>query len=118
MDWMLSHYCAPGTDLNDPRLSPLRAADFSGLPPAQIHTAEFDPLRDEGEAYAKALQHAGVAASYTCHAGMIHHFYGMAGAIPAARAALRTAAVAMGEALVCGAAGPFHGALKADVDLA
>jgi acetyl esterase len=99
MDWMLSHYCPPGTDLNDPRLSPLAAPDFSGLPPAHIHTAEFDPLRDEGEAYARALRHAGVAARYTCHAGMIHHFYGMAGAIPAARAALKAAALAMRDAL-------------------
>jgi acetyl esterase/lipase len=115
MDWMLSHYCAPGADLNDPRLSPLRAADFSGLPPAQIHTAEFDPLRDEGEAYAQALRRAGVSASYTCHAGMIHHFYGMAGAIPAARAALKAAALGMREALM-GERGPFHGGLKAKAD--
>jgi acetyl esterase len=111
MDWMLSHYCGPGTDLADPRLSPLCAADFSGLPPAHIHTAEYDPLRDEGEAYAKALRHAGVAAHYSCHAGMIHHFYGMAGAIPAARVALKAAALDLREALL--GAGPFRGGLKA-----
>jgi acetyl esterase/lipase len=102
MDWMLRHYCAADVDLDDPRLSPLRAARFSGLPPAHIHTAEFDPLRDEGEAYAEALRHAGVPARCTCHAGMIHHFYAMAGAIPAARAALKSAAAAMREALVAG----------------
>ena len=100
MDWMLQHYCAPDTDLDDPRLSPLRASQFSGLPPAHIHTAEFDPLRDEGEAYARALQQAGVAARHTCHAGMIHHFYAMAGAIPPARVALKAAASAMREALL------------------
>jgi acetyl esterase len=101
IDWMLRHYCADA-DLDDPRLSPLRASQFSGLPPAHIHTAEFDPLRDEGEAYAKVLRQAGVAARYTCHAGMIHYFYAMAGAIPAARAALKGAAAAMREALIAG----------------
>jgi acetyl esterase len=102
IDWMLRHYCAADVDLDDPRLSPLRATRFAGLPPAHIHTAEFDPLRDEGEAYAKALRQAGVPARYTCHAGMIHHFYAMAGAIPAARAALKAAAADLREALVTG----------------
>jgi acetyl esterase/lipase len=97
---MLRHYCGADADLDDPRLSPLRATRFSGLPPAHIHTAEFDPLRDEGEAYANLLRHAGIAAHYTCHAGMIHYFYAMAGAIPAARTALKGAAAAMREALV------------------
>ncbi|HLH93973.1 MAG TPA: alpha/beta hydrolase [Xanthobacteraceae bacterium] len=104
IDWMLQHCCGPVAcateiDLGDPRLSPLRAADFSRLPPAHIHTAEFDPLRDEGEAYAQALRRAGVGARYTCHAGMIHHFYAMAGAIPAARTAVEAAAATMGQAL-------------------
>jgi acetyl esterase len=100
MDWMLRHYCAAGADLDDPRLSPLRAPQFAGLPPAHIHTAEFDPLRDEGEAYARVLVQAGVPARYTCHAGMIHHFYAMAGAIPPALTALKAAASAMREALL------------------
>jgi acetyl esterase len=115
LDWMLGHYCAAGVDLDDPRLSPLRAVQFSGLPPAHIHTAEFDPLRDEGEAYAQVLRNAGVPARYTCHAGMIHHFYAMAGAIPAARTALKAAALAMREALVSGGnvAGPLGGASSA-----
>jgi acetyl esterase len=102
IDWMLRHYCAADIDLDDPRLSPLRAPQFSGLPPAHIHTAEFDPSRDEGEAYAQALRRAGVPAHYTCHAGMIHYFYAMAGAIPAARTALKAAAGAMRDALVSG----------------
>jgi acetyl esterase len=102
IDWMLRHYCAADADLDDPRLSPLRASQFAGLPPAHIHTAEFDPLRDEGEAYAKLLRQAGVAARYTCHAGMIHYFYAMAGAIPSARAAVKGAAAAMREALIAG----------------
>ena len=78
--------------------------DPQALPPAHIHTAEFDPLRDEGAAYAEQLRGAGIAARYTCHAGMIHYFYAMAGAIPAARLALMAAAAAMGEALVAGSA--------------
>jgi acetyl esterase len=105
MDWMLGHYCAADADLDDPRLSPLRALQFSRLPPAHIHTAEFDPLRDEGEAYALVLRQAGVEAHYTCHAGMIHYFYAMAGAIPPARVALKAAANALREALL-GAAAP------------
>jgi acetyl esterase len=104
INWMLRHYCDPDQDIDDPRLSPLRAPRFSGLPPAHIHTAEFDPLRDEGAAYAAQLRSAGIAARYTCHAGMIHYFYAMAGAIPAARLALEAAAAAMGEALVAGSA--------------
>jgi acetyl esterase len=99
IEWMLGHYCPKGTDLADPRLSPLRAPDVAGLPPAHIHTAEFDPLRDEGAAYAARLEQAGVSVRITCHAGMIHHFYGMAGAIPQARAALREIAGALGDAL-------------------
>ena len=99
---MLRHYCGADVDIDDPRLSPLRAVRFSGLPPAHIHTAEFDPLRDEGEAYAKLLRHQGVTAQYTCHAGMIHYFYAMAGAIPAARTALKAAAADMRAALVAG----------------
>ena len=52
LQWALKHACPPELDLRDPRVSPLLATDFSGLPPAEIHTAEFDPLRDEGAAYA------------------------------------------------------------------
>jgi acetyl esterase len=99
MEWAFKHYCPPGVDLEDPRLSPLRAADLTGLPAAQIHTAEFDPLRDEGKAYADRLRRAGVNVRYTCHEGMIHHFYAMAGVIPYARLAIRAAGTAIKEAL-------------------
>ena len=87
LEWAKRVYCG-GADLADPRVSPLRAASFAGLPPAHIHTAEFDPMRDEGEAYANALANADVRVRYTCHAGLIHHFYCMAGAIPHARTVL------------------------------
>jgi acetyl esterase/lipase len=89
MDRDLEYYLAAGADLKDPRISPLHASDFVGLPPTYIHTAEFDPLRDEGRAYADRLAGAGVEVSYTCHPGMIHLFYGMSNAIPYARAALK-----------------------------
>jgi len=98
--WALRHYCQTGTDLADPRISPLRATDLAGLPPAHIHTAEFDPLRDEGKAYGDRLERAGVKVRYTCHEGMIHHFYGMAGVIPYARFAMKAAGKAIKESLV------------------
>jgi acetyl esterase len=85
----LLYYVPPGTDPKEPRISPLRALDLSGLPPALIHTAEFDPLRDEGRAYAEQLRLAGVPAEYTCHPGMIHLFYGLGGVIRYARTALQ-----------------------------
>ena len=78
----LADYLPPGVAANDPRVSPLQAASFAGLPPAIVHTAEFDPFGDEGEAYAAALRRAGVAAQATSHPGMIHYFYAMARAIP------------------------------------
>ena len=81
-------YRVDGLAPDDIRAAPLAAADFAGLPSARIHVAEGDPLRDEGEAYAQALQRAGVACRLTRHAGLIHHFYGLAGVIPAARPAL------------------------------
>ena len=83
------HYLPAGTDPTDPRISPLRASDLSGLPPASVHTAEFDPLRDEGRAYADRLARAGVKVSYTCHEGMIHLFYAVSSAIPYAHTALK-----------------------------
>jgi acetyl esterase/lipase len=78
---------ARGLPRGDPRLSPLSATSFAGLPPAVIHTAEFDPFRDEGEAFAAALTRAGVPVRTHRHPGMIHYFYALARAIPPAREA-------------------------------
>jgi len=78
----LKHYLLPGTDRADPRISPLRAVEVSHLPPTVVHTAEFDPLRDEGQVYADRLRQSGVRALYRCHPGMIHLFYGLGGLIP------------------------------------
>ena len=65
-------YLPPGADASTPLVSPLRAADLSGLPPAHIMTAEFDPLRADGEAYASRLRAAGVPVSYSAHPGAVH----------------------------------------------
>jgi acetyl esterase/lipase len=100
MRWAFDHYRPLDAPVNgNPLMFPLEAADFRRLPPAHVHTAEFDPLRDEGALYADKLREAGVAVDYTCHAGMVHHFYGMAGAVPRARAALQSAGAAAGRAL-------------------
>ena len=80
-------YRAAGLSLDDPRVAPLADGDFSKLSPALVHVAAYDPLRDEGEAYAAALTAAGGRAELTVHAGLIHHFYGLGGVIPAAQAA-------------------------------
>ncbi len=95
----LADYARLSCDRDDPRLSPLRAANLKGLPPALIHTAEFDPLRDEGAAYAEKLRQAGVSAEDHCHAGMIHHFYGLTGFIPRARGILAGIAADLGALL-------------------
>ncbi len=95
----LADYAPGAPDPADPRLSPLRAPDLAGMPRALIHTAEFDPLRDEGALYAARLAAAGVAVEHRCHPGMIHHFYGLTGLVPAARAALAGIAAGLGAAL-------------------
>lgn len=89
LDHDLRH-CMPGADAMDARLSPLHAVDLSGMPRTIIHTAEFDPLRDEGRDYFERLAHTGTGLSYTCHAGMIHLFYGLGAVIPYARTALES----------------------------
>lgn len=83
----LKHYLGTGIEATDARVSPLRAASVAGLPAACVHTAEFDPLRDEGCQYAERLTRAGIPTRYTCHAGMIHLFYGMEKLIPHAASA-------------------------------
>jgi acetyl esterase len=73
--WAYQQY-APNVDRNDPLISPLLAKDLSGLPPAVIVTIEFDPVRDEGEAYAKRLEQSGVPVRRARIPGMVHHFAG------------------------------------------
>ncbi len=77
MGWFLQQYAADPAAHTDPRLSPLHAESLAGLPPAVVVTAEYDPLRDEGAAYADALRAAGVEVDYRCFDGMIHGFMDM-----------------------------------------
>ena len=95
----LADYLPEAADRADPRLSPLRIADLAGLPPALVHTAAFDPLRDEGALFAGRLAAAGVPVEHRCHGGMIHHFYGLTGFIPAARTIVEEIARGLGAAL-------------------
>jgi acetyl esterase len=84
----LADYLHAEADLADPRISPLRATKFAGLPAAIIHTAEFDPMRDEGNAYAGKLVAAGVEVEHVCHDGMIHNFHAMGAILPQGRLVL------------------------------
>jgi acetyl esterase/lipase len=89
MRWFFDCYTADGTiEADDWRISPLRAADVSGVAPAFVITAGYDPLRDEGEAYARRLAEAGVASTSYRYDGMIHAFFGLSGAFDASRDAL------------------------------
>jgi acetyl esterase len=99
MDRDFAQYSNGQLDPADPRVSPLRATDLSGLPPAFLHTGECDPLRDEGRAYADALRNAGVPVSYTCHPGMIHLFYAMPAVVPYARTAVQAIGAELRAAL-------------------
>jgi acetyl esterase len=76
MQWFWKHYLKSDGDGADPRASPLREKNLRGLPPAFISTAEFDPLRDEGAAYARRLRDAGVPVEHRDYAGMVHMFLG------------------------------------------
>ena len=80
--WYMEQYLPAGADLNDPHASPLREPDLHGQPPALIITAGFDPLRDEGAAYAERLRAAGVDVVYHEYRGQIHAFLSLTKTIP------------------------------------
>ncbi|WGD52281.1 alpha/beta hydrolase [Bradyrhizobium sp. CB1650] len=84
----LADYLPDGIDTADPRISPLRATRLAGLAPAIIHTAEFDPMRDEGNAYARKLLAAGVTVEHVCHDGMVHNFHALGAILPQAQLVL------------------------------
>jgi acetyl esterase/lipase len=89
MSWFMGHYLGPEDSPGDPRLSPLREPDLAGLAPAVIAGAGFDPLLDQGEAYARALIAAGGHAVYRCYDSLSHAFTAFIDIVPAAREACR-----------------------------
>jgi acetyl esterase len=96
MRWFFSCYTGDGetrTERTEWRVSPLRAPDLRGVAPAVVVTAEFDPLRDEGRAYAHALEQAGVPVVHHEYEGMIHGFFGLSAAFDASRDAMRRVSV-------------------------
>ncbi|UIF89901.1 alpha/beta hydrolase [Cupriavidus sp. UYPR2.512] len=98
LDWYRAQYLANPADAADVRASPLHQRELHGLPPATIITAEYDPLRDQGEAYGEALQRAGGSATVRRWPGQFHGFISMQGMIDAASHALDTAAASLRQA--------------------
>jgi acetyl esterase len=98
MDYFADHYLPPAVNRRQPWVSPLHT-DLRGLPPAFVLTAECDPLRDQGEAYAHRLQQAGVATQLKRYEGMFHPFFSLAGIIDGAKTALADAGAALRVAL-------------------
>jgi len=99
IQWFYSHYMPAGSDPLDERLSPIATEDASGLPPAYVLTAGYDPLREEAIAYAAKLKEAGVSVTHVDYPTMIHGFFTMQGWIPLATQAIAAAGQAVKDAL-------------------
>jgi acetyl esterase/lipase len=106
--WREGRLISASDSPHDPRVSPLRAHDLSGLAPAVVATAGFDPLFDQGEAYARKLRAAGAAVRYRCFDHLPHGFAAFAG-VPAAEAACREIADMLGDLLSRPATAPADG---------
>lgn len=98
MPFYIQSYVRSEADLTNPLASPLRAPDLSGLPPAFLFTAGYDPLRDEGDAYAARLEEAGVPVEHKCYGSMIHGFVSITGLLESAEVGLRDSAAALRRA--------------------
>ena len=99
MQWFWDHYLERSEQGHEVSASPLRAKDLAGLPPALVITAEYDPLRDEGEAYAARLREDGVPTELARYAGQIHGFFAMFEALDDGRKAVEHAGAALRRAL-------------------
>lgn len=99
IDWFRGHYMPEGVDAQNTRYAVLFAEDLGDAPRALVYTAGFDPLRDEGEAYADRLRDAGVATKYLCFDSMIHGFVNMEGACAAAAEAVESLCADVGRTL-------------------
>lgn len=98
MKWFWDQYLGPDGDGTDPLASPFKAADLSGLPAAMVITAEFDPLRDEGEAYGRRLEEAGVPTTVKRYDGVFHGFFGLGAFVEASKHANEDAYAALRSA--------------------
>jgi len=98
MEWYWDHYLESSADASNPYAAPAQAKSLAGQPPALVITAEFDPLRDEGEAYGKRLSEAGVETTTTRYDGMIHGFFNMGAAVDKSVQAVDEASAALRKA--------------------
>jgi acetyl esterase len=102
MKYFWGHYVASPEEGRGPHASPINATSLKGLPPALVLTAECDPIRDQGEAYARRLQEAGVPVTAKRYAGAIHVFFNLGGAIDSGKEAVSDAAAALHKAFAAG----------------
>ncbi len=103
MDYFWGHYLPRPEDGQDQHTSPIKAKSLSGLPPAMVITAECDPIRDQGEAYAQRLKESGVPVELKRYDGAIHAFFNLAGVIDSGKQAIEDAGAALKAALKAGA---------------
>ena len=99
LDWFYASYLPQGADRNDPKISPLRAKDLSGQPPAFVMLGGFDPLHDEGMQYADKLRACGVKVTVADHSDMVHCFVYLQAVLPQAHEALAAASKAVAAML-------------------
>ena len=102
MDYFWGHYLAQPADGRNPHASPIQAESLAGLPPAMVITAECDPIRDQGEAYAQRLRESGVPVSVKRYEGAIHAFFNLGGVVDSGKQAIADAGAALKTALRAG----------------